>query len=100
MARIDRDSTRRKGELERLLDAARRGEIPSLLGTQMLAKGHHFPDVTLVGILDVDQGLYGADFRAPERMAQLVVQVAGRAGTGADAPAGWCSRPAIRTTPC
>ncbi len=80
LARIDRDSTRRKGELERLLGATRRGEIPLLLGTQMLAKGHHFPGVTLVGILDLDQGLYGADFRAPERMAQLVVQVAGRAG--------------------
>lgn len=80
LARIDRDSTRRKGELERLLGAARRGEIPLLLGTQMLAKGHHFPGVTLVGILELDQGLYGADFRASERMAQLVVQVAGRAG--------------------
>jgi primosomal protein N' (replication factor Y) len=79
-ARVDRDSTRRKGELERLLDAARRGEIPLLMGTQMLAKGHHFPGVTLVGILDLDQGLYGSDFRAPERMAQLVIQVAGRAG--------------------
>jgi primosomal protein N' (replication factor Y) len=80
MGRIDRDTTRRKGELERLLGAARRGEIPLLLGTQILAKGHHFPGVTLVGILDIDQGLYGADFRAPERMAQMVVQVAGRAG--------------------
>jgi primosomal protein N' (replication factor Y) len=80
LVRVDRDSTRRKGELERLLGAARRGEIPLLLGTQMLAKGHHFPGVTLVGILDLDQGLYGADFRAPERMAQLIVQVAGRAG--------------------
>jgi primosomal protein N' (replication factor Y) len=46
----------------------------------MLAKGHHFPGVTLVGILDVDQGLFGADYRAPERMAQLILQVAGRAG--------------------
>lgn len=80
LARVDRDSTRRKGELRRLLDAAWRGEIPLLIGTQMLAKGHHFPGVTLVGILDLDQGLYGADFRAPERMAQLVIQVAGRAG--------------------
>jgi primosomal protein N' (replication factor Y) len=80
LARIDRDSTRRRGELDRLLRAARHGEIPLLLGTQMLAKGHHFPGVTLVGILDLDQGLYGTDFRAPERMAQLIVQVAGRAG--------------------
>ncbi len=80
LARIDRDSTRRKGELERLVGAAERGEYRILLGTQMLAKGHHFPDLTLVGILDLDQGLYGADFRAPERMAQLLIQVAGRAG--------------------
>ena len=81
-ARIDRDSTRRRGELERLLEQAREGRVPLLLGTQMLAKGHHFPHLTLVGVLDLDQGLYGADFRAPERMAQLLVQVAGRAGRG------------------
>ncbi|WP_260294344.1 primosomal protein N' [Sedimenticola hydrogenitrophicus] len=80
IARIDRDTTRRKGSLDRLLDGIRQGKYSLLLGTQMLAKGHHFPDVTLVGILDVDQGLFGADFRAAERMAQLVVQVAGRAG--------------------
>ena len=80
IARIDRDSTRRKGSFERLLNAIRNGEYRLLLGTQMLAKGHHFPDVTLVGILDVDQGLYGADYRSAERMAQLIVQVAGRAG--------------------
>jgi primosomal protein N' (replication factor Y) len=80
LARIDRDSTRRKGELDRLLAAGRRGETQVLLGTQMLAKGHDFPGVTLVGILDLDQSLYAADFRAPERTAQLIVQVAGRAG--------------------
>ncbi len=80
MARVDRDSTRRRGALGRVLTAARQGEIQLLVGTQMLAKGHHFPRVTLVGILDVDQGLYGADFRSPERMAQLIIQVAGRAG--------------------
>jgi primosomal protein N' (replication factor Y) (superfamily II helicase) len=80
LARIDRDSTRRKGALERLLNGIRAGEYPLLLGTQMLAKGHHFPSVTLVGILEVDQGLFGADYRAPERMAQLILQVAGRAG--------------------
>ncbi|WP_295542197.1 primosomal protein N' [uncultured Thiohalocapsa sp.] len=80
LARIDRDSTRRRGELERLLTAAARGEHRILLGTQMLAKGHHLPGVTLVGVLDLDHGLYGSDFRATERMAQLLVQVAGRAG--------------------
>lgn len=80
IARIDRDTTRRKGDLTRLLDQARRGEVQILLGTQMLAKGHDFPGVTLVGILDLDQSLYASDFRAAERTAQLVVQVAGRAG--------------------
>ncbi|MBW9264339.1 MAG: primosomal protein N' [Candidatus Thiodiazotropha sp. (ex. Lucinisca nassula)] len=80
LARIDRDSTSRKGALEQILSRIKAGEFPLLLGTQMLAKGHHFPDVTLVAILDVDQGLFGADFRASERMAQLVLQVAGRAG--------------------
>lgn len=78
--RIDRDTTRRKGELDRLLERARTGASRILLGTQMLAKGHHFPDVTLVGILDADHGLFSTDFRASERMAQLIVQVAGRAG--------------------
>jgi primosomal protein N' (replication factor Y) len=80
LARIDRDSTSRKGHLEKILLEIKRGDYPLLLGTQMLAKGHHFPAVTLVAILDVDQGLFGADFRASERMAQLVLQVAGRAG--------------------
>jgi primosomal protein N' (replication factor Y) len=78
--RIDRDTTRRKGQLADLLQQARAGHGRILLGTQMLAKGHHFPDVTLVGILNVDQGLFGIDFRASERMAQLIIQVAGRAG--------------------
>ena len=85
IARVDRDSTRRKGALEAILDDIRAGRRRLLLGTQMLAKGHHFPALTLVGILDADQGLFGADFRAPERMAQLIVQVAGRAGR-ADRP--------------
>jgi primosomal protein N' (replication factor Y) len=78
--RIDRDTTRRKGELEAALGDARSGRARILLGTQMLAKGHHFPAVTLVAILDADQGLFSVDFRAGERMAQLIVQVAGRAG--------------------
>jgi primosomal protein N' (replication factor Y) len=80
LARIDRDTTSRKGSLEKILEGIHSGAYPLLLGTQMLAKGHHFPAVTLVGILDVDQGLFGADYRAPERMAQLILQVAGRAG--------------------
>ena len=80
VARIDRDSTRARGRMEELLEQAHSGEARILLGTQMLAKGHHFPEVTLVGILDADQGLYSADFRAAERLAQLVTQVAGRAG--------------------
>ncbi len=78
--RIDRDSSRGRGVLEAQLESARKGEAQILLGTQMLAKGHHFPGVTLVGILDADQGLFGADFRAGERLAQQIVQVAGRAG--------------------
>jgi primosomal protein N' (replication factor Y) len=80
IVRIDRDSTRRKGSMQRRLDEIHQGRHQILLGTQMLAKGHHFPNVTLVGILDVDQGLFGADFRAAERMAQMITQVAGRAG--------------------
>ena len=80
IARIDRDSTRRKGSLERVLREIHAGRINLLIGTQMLAKGHHFPGVTLVGILDLDAGLYSNDFRAGERTAQLIIQVAGRAG--------------------
>lgn len=82
LVRIDRDATRRKGSLEHLLEQARDGRAALLVGTQMLAKGHHFPGVALVGMLDVDGGLFGADFRASERMAQLLIQVAGRAGRG------------------
>ncbi|MGO2496702.1 MAG: primosomal protein N' [Vibrio litoralis] len=78
--RIDRDSTRRKGSLESALESIRHGEYQILIGTQMLAKGHHFPDVTLVGLLDVDGSLYSSDFRASERLAQLFIQVAGRSG--------------------
>ncbi len=78
--RVDRDSTARKGAMEQLFATINRGEPCILVGTQMLAKGHHFPRVTLVAILDADGGLFSADFRASERMAQLIVQVAGRAG--------------------
>ena len=85
IVRIDRDTTRRKGSLDALLDKVRDGQRQILIGTQMLAKGHHFPNVTLVGILDTDQGLHSADFRATERMAQQILQVSGRAGR-ADRP--------------
>lgn len=78
--RFDSDRIRRRGELERLLDEIRSGAIHILVGTQLLAKGHDFAGLSLVGILDVDQALYGADFRALERTGQLVTQVAGRAG--------------------
>lgn len=78
--RIDRDSTRRKGSMEKLLSKINNGKQQILIGTQMLAKGHHFPNVTLVGMLNADHGLYSSDFRASERMGQLILQVAGRAG--------------------
>lgn len=80
IVRIDRDSTRRKGKLNEMLQSIHAGEHKILIGTQMLAKGHHFPDVTLVAILDTDSNLFSADFRASERIAQLLIQVAGRAG--------------------
>ncbi len=85
LLRIDRDSTSRKGELQRHLAMAASGEAQILVGTQMLAKGHDFPNVTLVGIMDADRGLFGSDFRATEQMGQLIMQVAGRAGR-ADKP--------------
>ncbi|MFC0139058.1 primosomal protein N' [Erwinia mallotivora] len=80
LSRIDRDTTSRKGALEQQLADVHRGGARILLGTQMLAKGHHFPDVTLVSLLDVDGALFSADFRSSERFAQLYTQVAGRAG--------------------
>jgi primosomal protein N' (replication factor Y) (superfamily II helicase) len=83
--RIDRDSTRRKDSLEKMLAEINKGEPCILLGTQMLAKGHHFPNITLVAILDADSGLFSADFRGQEHMGQTIVQVAGRAGR-ADRP--------------
>jgi len=78
--RIDRDTTARKDALGKLLRTIHSGAPCILVGTQMLAKGHHFPKVTLVAVLDADSGLFSADFRASERMAQQIVQVAGRAG--------------------
>ncbi|MBF1987161.1 primosomal protein N', partial [Enterobacter asburiae] len=80
--RVDRDSTSRVGSWQKIYDRIQQNKPSILLGTQMLAKGHHFPHVTLVAILDIDAGLLSVDIRAPERTAQLIVQVAGRAGRG------------------
>lgn len=80
IARIDRDSTARKGKLESYLEDIQQGKSQILIGTQMLAKGHHFPNVTLVALVNVDSALFSLDFRAEERLAQLYIQVAGRAG--------------------
>ena len=82
VARMDRDTVRRKGALAALLTRFRDGEIDVLVGTQMIAKGHDFPRVTLVGVVSADVGLGLADFRASERTFQLLTQVAGRAGRG------------------
>lgn len=80
--RIDRDTTRGKGAMSKIIDTVNSGLPCILIGTQMLAKGHHFPNVTLVAILDADSGLFSADFRGQEQMGQLLTQVAGRAGRG------------------
>ncbi|TVM17375.1 primosomal protein N' [Oceanidesulfovibrio indonesiensis] len=80
--RLDRDSTRRPGRMEAIINAFARKEAQVLVGTQMLSKGHHFPDVTLVVAADADMGLNLPDYRAAERSFQLLVQVAGRAGRG------------------
>jgi primosomal protein N' (replication factor Y) len=82
IARVDRDSTRRKGTFAAVRDRVHAGDIDILVGTQMLAKGHDFPRLTLVGVLGSDNALYSADFRATERLAALLFQVSGRAGRG------------------
>lgn len=84
LIRLDRDSIRRRGELEQCLDAIRAMDAGIVVGTQMLAKGHDFPRVGLVGVVDVDQGLFSVDLRAAEQTLQLVLQAAGRAGRGGD----------------
>ena len=78
--RVDRDSTQRKSAMEKLTKKIHEHDQAILIGTQMLAKGHHFPNVTLVVIMDADAGLFSSDFRGMERTAQLITQVAGRAG--------------------
>jgi primosomal protein N' (replication factor Y) len=85
IARLDRDSTSRKGSLAAVLHDVEAGNVEILIGTQMLTKGHDFPRVTLVGVLNADQGLFGTDPRSHERLAQTILQVAGRAGR-ADRP--------------
>jgi primosomal protein N' (replication factor Y) len=80
ITRVDSDSTQRKGAMDEVLGQAKGGDADILVGTQMLSKGHHFPKLTLVGVVNADQGLFGTDFRSGERLAQSIVQVAGRAG--------------------
>jgi primosomal protein N' (replication factor Y) len=80
--RIDADTTRHKGALEGLLHEFRSGKADVLIGTQMIAKGLHFPEVTLVGIINTDSALNIPDFRAQEQVFQLITQVAGRSGRG------------------
>ncbi len=82
IARVDRDSTRRRGTLREILLEFSQGKLDLLVGTQMLAKGHDFPNVTLVGVLNADAGLAFPDFRSAERTFQLLAQVGGRAGRG------------------
>lgn len=82
LARLDRDVVRRRGDMEEVVRRMSSGEARILVGTQMVTKGHDFPNVTLVVVLNADQGLFSTDFRAPERLAQTIVQVAGRAGRG------------------
>lgn len=78
--RLDRDITRRKGSLEKILEEILQQKHQIIIGTQILSKGHDFPNVSLVGILDIDYGIHSTDFRALERSAQLLIQVAGRSG--------------------
>ncbi|GGC83066.1 primosomal protein N' [Marinobacter halophilus] len=80
--RVDRDSTQRKGSIQAILKKVNSGEPCILVGTQMLAKGHDFPNVTLVIAVNADGGLFSVDFRAPEQMIQTLLQVSGRAGRG------------------
>jgi primosomal protein N' (replication factor Y) len=80
LVRLDRDTASPRGGLEAVLAEVRSGAARILVGTQMLTKGHHFPDVSLVVILDADQGLFATDYRATERLAQTIIQVSGRAG--------------------
>lgn len=85
LARLDRDTASGRGAMQAVLERVHSGSARILIGTQMLTKGHHFPEVSLVVILDADQGLFASDYRATERLAQTITQVAGRAGRAARA---------------
>ncbi len=78
--RVDKDTTQRKNAFKEKLAEIHAGKVDILIGTQMLAKGHHFPNLTLVAMIDIDQGFFNQDFRAAEKIGQLILQVAGRAG--------------------
>ncbi|MGH8220617.1 MAG: primosomal protein N' [Steroidobacteraceae bacterium] len=80
LARLDRDVVRHRGDMESVVARIASGDARILVGTQMVTKGHDFPNMTLVVVLNADQGLFSTDFRAPERLAQTLIQVAGRAG--------------------
>jgi primosomal protein N' (replication factor Y) len=82
LRRMDRDTTRGKAAHQRILHSLSQGELDILVGTQMIAKGHDYPNITLVGVISADATLAIPDFRAPERLFQLLTQVAGRAGRG------------------
>ena len=82
LVRLDRDTARDANDVDAVMDALLDGSARILVGTQMVTKGHHFPGVSLVAVINADQGLFSSDFRAAERLAQTIVQVAGRAGRG------------------
>ena len=96
---MDRDSTQRKGSIQSILNTVNSGKPCVLVGTQMLAKGHDFPNVTLVVVVNADGGLFSVDFRASEQLIQTLLQVSGRAGRGSKPEAYWC-RPATATIRC
>ncbi|RQO37106.1 primosomal protein N' [Herminiimonas sp. KBW02] len=95
--RIDADSTRRKGSAQEAFDAVHRGEVDILIGTQMVAKGHDFQNLTLVGVLNPDTALFSHDYRASERLFAQLMQVAGRAGRAAQKEGGSASEVLIQT---
>ena len=85
LVRVDRDAVRGRGDMDAAMDSINSGAARILVGTQMVTKGHDFQNMTLVVVLNADQGLFSTDFRAAERLAQTIVQVAGRAGRGSRA---------------